>query len=75
MPLAGMGASLLMENPLQAGGHGSAATPSGRGSLVDRARATAKRTGSLYMLLRVLYQPTRILVGYIQVRRTHASPE
>ena len=73
-PPSDMGASLMMENPLQSSGHGSAAMSSGRGSLADRARATAKRTGSLYMLLRVLYQPTRILVGYIQVRRRHASP-
>ena len=52
----------LTANPLQSDG-------SPRGSLSQRARSTALRSGNVYILLRVLYQPFRILVGYIQVRQ------
>ena len=49
----------LMDNPLQAHQKRSP-----RGSLSDRA---AERQNNAYLVVRVLYQPARILVGYIQV--------
>ena len=51
----------LTDNPLQAHGQKRSA----RGSLQRRA---AERRSNAYLLVRVLYQPVRILVGYIQVR-------
>jgi hypothetical protein len=50
----------LTDNPLQA--YGQKRSP--RGSLSDR---TAKQRSNAYLAVRVLYQPVRILVGYIQV--------
>jgi hypothetical protein len=54
----------LTENPLPAEAR---LKPSMRGSLSNRARTTAKQSHNVYLLLRVLYQPSRILVSYIQV--------
>jgi hypothetical protein len=51
----------LTDNPLQATGQ----KWSPRGSLSHRA---AERRSNAYLAVRVLYQPVRILVGYIQVR-------
>ena len=51
----------LTDNPLQV--YGQKRSP--RGSLAQRA---AERRNNVYMMVRVLYQPVRILVGYIQVR-------
>ena len=50
----------LTDNPLQV--YGQQQSP--RGSLSDRA---AERRSNAYLVVRVLYQPARILVGYIQV--------
>jgi hypothetical protein len=50
----------LTDNPLQA--YGQNRSP--RGSLSRRA---AERRSHAYLAVRVLYQPVRILVGYIQV--------
>jgi hypothetical protein len=50
----------LTDNPLQyEQGHSPRSSWSSR---------VAKRRGNAYLVIRVLYQPTRILVGYIQVR-------
>jgi hypothetical protein len=54
----------LTDNPLQAYGQ----RRSSRGSLSGR---TAERRSNAYLMVRVLYQPVRILVGYIQVRPHH----
>jgi hypothetical protein len=48
----------LTDNPLQAQGQT-------RGSLSGRA---TERRNNAYLAVRVLYQPVRILVGYIQAR-------
>ena len=50
----------LTDNPLQA--YGQKQSP--RGSLSARA---AERRSTAFQAVRVLYQPVRILVGYIQV--------
>jgi hypothetical protein len=50
----------LTDNPLQV--HGQKRSP--RGSLSSRA---AERRSNAYLAVRVLYQPVRILVGYVQV--------
>jgi hypothetical protein len=55
-------AQLTTANPLQ--GSGSYESVNTRQSL---STSTVQRTDDAYMLLRVLYQPVRILVGYIQV--------
>ena len=54
-------AQLTTDNPLQSDSYESMDT---RQSL---SKATAQRTDDAYMVVRVLYQPGRILVGYIQV--------
>jgi hypothetical protein len=51
----------LTDNPLQAYGH----KRSPRGSLSHRA---AEQRSNAYLAVRILYQPARILVGYIQAR-------
>jgi hypothetical protein len=51
----------LTDNPLQV--YRQKRSP--RGSLSHRA---AERRSNAYLTVRVLYQPARILVGYIQVR-------
>ena len=56
----------LTDNPLQA--HGQKRSP--RSSLSGRA---AEQRSNAYLAVRVLYQPVRILVGYIQVRSTHKA--
>ena len=56
----------LTDNPLQA--YGQKRSP--RGSLSARA---AERQSNVFLAVRVLYQPVRILVGYIQVRRNGRS--
>jgi hypothetical protein len=53
----------LTDNPLQL----LRQKRSPRGSLSGRA---AERRSNAYLAVRVLYQPARILVGYIQVRGT-----
>jgi hypothetical protein len=53
----------LTDNPLQP--ERVRKTP--RGSFSQSARATVQRSSNIYLMLRVLYQPVRILVGYIQV--------
>jgi hypothetical protein len=53
----------LTNNPLQL--HGQKQSP--RGSLSSR---VAERRSNALLAVRVLYQPVRILVGYIQVRAT-----
>jgi hypothetical protein len=58
--------SFQTDNPLTADA-GSGLRHSTRSSLSHRARKTAERSGNVYLLLRVLYQPVRIIVGYIQV--------
>jgi hypothetical protein len=55
----------LTDNPLQA--YGQKRSP--RGSLSARA---AERRSTAFLAVRVLYQPVRILVGYIQVRGSRA---
>jgi hypothetical protein len=55
----------LMDNPVQP--YGSEQRLSPRGSLSDR---VAERRSKVSLGVRVLYQPARILVGYIQVRTT-----
>jgi hypothetical protein len=59
----------MTTNPLQSDGLRDLSRASLSGSLAERARSTAQRSSNLYILLRVLYQPVRILIGYIQVRR------
>ena len=53
----------LTDNPLQV--YRQKQSP--RGSLSGRA---SERRSNAYLVVRVLYQPIRILVGYIQVRVT-----
>jgi hypothetical protein len=59
----------LSENPLAEPLHPSRSDlqSSPRGSLSQRVRSTAERSKSIYLLFRVVYQPVRILVGYVQV--------
>jgi hypothetical protein len=54
-------AHLTTDNPLQMGSNEPTDT---RESLTT---TTVQRTDDAYMLVRVLYQPARILVGYVQV--------
>eukprot|EP01046_Picozoa_sp_COSAG06_P049868 COSAG06_NODE_7767_length_2382_cov_1.723609_4_plen_306_part_00 len=56
-------AQLTTDNPLQRNALAYDSTDK-RQSL---SRTTVQRTDDAYMLLRVLYQPVRILVGYVQV--------
>ena len=64
-----VGLSGLIANPLQVG---SSSTPNLRVSSSSssgggKAAAVAQKSSDLYTLLRVVYQPVRIIVGYIQV--------
>eukprot|EP01051_Picozoa_sp_SAG22_P005396 SAG22_NODE_319_length_12493_cov_33.326475_2_plen_727_part_00 len=56
----------LSINPLSSDGSDRSES-SPRGSLSSRVRATADHSSSVYLLLRTVYQPIRIIVGYMQV--------
>eukprot|EP01051_Picozoa_sp_SAG22_P002087 SAG22_NODE_89_length_21278_cov_16.698758_6_plen_888_part_00 len=58
----------LIANPLQnspVNPRGSSSSSSGGGKAA--AQAVAQKSSDLYTMLRVIYQPVRIIVGYIQV--------
>jgi hypothetical protein len=59
----------LTENPLPPYESGLERSP--HGSLSHRARTTAQRSSNVYIYMQVLYQPARILVGYIQVNQCY----
>jgi hypothetical protein len=52
---------LTTDNPLQGCEYGSI------GKRQSPSKTTVQRTDDVFMLMRVLYQPLRILVGYVQV--------
>ena len=53
----------LQANPL----HGSPRESQGSSSGPGKAATVAQKSTDIYMLMRVVYQPVRIIIGYIQV--------